>query len=100
MREYHEEEIAHSLLAINHYRYTDYENIESKCAPDTAIHSYRIDDCVAKLTENFNYPEIFDDIMVRKWRRFTEEKSQETPSRSSPFSQRRFSFSSFFGLWR
>ena len=71
---YHEEEIAQSLLAINHYRFTDFENVQSKCAPDTALTGYQVDDCMRKMTEHSNYPEIYDEIMLRKWRRAAEEE--------------------------
>ena len=70
---YHEEEIAQSLLAINHYRFTDYEDIKKKCAPDAAISGYQVSDCMAKMTAHSNYPEIYDEIMLRKWRRDAEE---------------------------
>ena len=74
VRDYHEDKIAQSLLAINHYRFTDFEDVQSKCAPDTALTGYQVDDCVAKMTEHSNYPEIYDDIMLRKWRRAAEEE--------------------------
>ena len=71
---YHENKIAQSLLAINHYRFTDFENVQSKCAPDTALTGYQVDDCMRKMTEHSNYPEIYDEIMLRKWRRAAEEE--------------------------
>ena len=80
---YHEEEIAQSLLAINHYRFTDYENVKKKCAPDSAVDGYHGRNCVAELVEHSNYPEIYDEIMLRKWRRAAEEAAQRTAFVSS-----------------
>ena len=97
---YHEEEIAQSLLAINHYRFTDYEDVKNKCAPDSAVDGYQRRNCVAELVEHSNYPEIYDEIMLRKWRRDAEEAAQRAAFVSSAPQPCSSLFSYFRHLWR
>lgn len=63
---YHEEHIAESYLAINHYRFIDQADIRNKCHKDTAFIEYKIGNCFDVMIQS-NKPEIFDEIMVRKF---------------------------------
>ena len=64
LRGFHEDDIKNSLIAINHYRFIDFEDIANKCT-DSAFAAYRSSDCIETMSRG-NHADIFDDIMLRK----------------------------------
>lgn len=62
---FHEPEIGNALLAINHYRFLNEDDIRNKCSRATAFKEYSKDNCV-QVMARANYADVYDNIMVRK----------------------------------
>ena len=60
-----EREVADALLAINHYRFIDKEDVRNKCSRATAFKEYGAANCV-EVMSRANYADVYDNITVRK----------------------------------